>query len=406
MRLSTKKRLKIKHFRGVIMSQPPAFHVLIPAAGSGTRAGGDTPKQYQVIHGKTVLRHTIETFIGLPGLKSLRVIIDPHWINAYQDAVQGLDLAEPVIGGKSRKESVFNGLKDIVDILDEEIIVVHDAARPFVRAERILAAVEAARQNGAATLAASIYDTIVEADAYTRLDRNRLRSIQTPQAFQAGLLKKAHNQFEYNDDFTDDAGMVAAISHPVTLIEGDRLNFKITTADDMVRAEKLLAPAVETRTGLGFDIHRFSDKPAQAIRLGGVDVPYSHAIDAHSDGDVILHALTDALLGTIGDGDIGQLFPPSDPQWKDADSHIFVKEALSRVQKAGGRLIHADISVQAEAPKIGPHRERMIGMIGELLGLTPDRIGLKATTMEQLGEIGAGLGLAAQVVVSVEFLKN
>lgn len=387
------------------MSNSPAFHLLIPAAGNGSRAGGDVPKQYQRVHGKSILRHTLDGLLSLDGVKSVRVIIDPEWRNAYHDAVQGLDLMEPVIGGKARKQSVYNGLQQIAHLKDEDIIVVHDAARPFVRPDRVLAAIEAASRGGAATLAAPIHDTIVEAADYTRLNRDHLRSIQTPQAFQAGLLKKAHKQFENNDDFTDDAGMVAALGHPVTLVDGDRLNFKITTADDMIRAEKLLAPSIETRTGLGFDIHRFSAHPAQTIRLGGVDVPHPIAIDAHSDGDVILHAMTDALLGTIGGGDIGQLFPPSDAQWKDADSHIFVKEALSRVHKAGGRVIHADISVQAEAPKIGPHRERIIGTIGGLLGLSADRIGLKATTMEQLGDIGAGLGLAAQVVVSVEFSK-
>lgn len=387
------------------MSNPPEFHLLIPAAGSGSRAGGDVPKQYRHIHGKTVLRHTLDGLLSLEGVKSTRVIIDQEWVNAYHDAVQGLDLADPVIGGNTRKQSVYNGLKKLSNLKNEDIIVVHDAARPFVRPDRVPAVVVAARRDGAATLAAPIHDTIVQAADYTRLDRDHLRSIQTPQAFQAGLLRKAHKQFENNDNFTDDAGMVAALGHPVTLVEGDRLNFKITTADDIIRAEKLLAPSIETRTGLGFDIHRFSANPAQTIRLGGVDVPYPFAIDAHSDGDVILHALTDALLGTIGGGDIGQLFPPSDAQWKGADSHIFVKEALARVRRAGGRVIHADISVQAETPKIGPQRERIIGMIGQLLGLPADRIGLKATTMEQLGEIGAGLGLAAQVVVSVEFAK-
>lgn len=189
----------------------------------------------------------------------------------------------------------------------------------------------------------------------------------------------------------------------MTLIEGDRLNFKITTVDDLFRAEKLLAPAIETRTGLGFDIHRLSERSAQTIRLGGVDIPHPLAVDAHSDGDVILHALTDALLGTIGAGDIGQLFPPSDAQWRDADSHLFVNEALQRVNRQGGCLTHIDIAVQAEAPKIGPHREQITRHLAGILNIPKEKIGLKATTMEQLGDIGAGLGLAAQVIVSVEF---
>lgn len=385
------------------MSDTPGFHVLVPAAGVGSRVGGDLPKQYQKIHGKTVLRHTLDALLSCEGVKSLHVIIDPEWVTEYQDAVQGLDIGSYIVGSKTRKQSVFNGINKLSYLKDKDVILVHDAARPFVGAERISECAKAAAQDGAATLAAHIHDTIVEAPDYTRLDRERLRSIQTPQGFQYGLLKKAHNLFENNEDFTDDAGMVAAMGHPVTLVTGERMNFKITTAEDMARASRLLAPAIETRTGLGFDIHRFSDRPAQIIRLGGVDIPYPVAIDAHSDGDVILHALTDALLGTIGAGDIGQLFPPSDNRWKDADSTIFVEEALSRVRTAGGHIIHADVSVQAEAPKIGPHRAAITAKLAELLGLPVERIGLKATTMEQVGEIGAGQALAAQVVVSVEF---
>ncbi len=387
------------------MSHHPEFHVLIPAAGAGLRVGGDLPKQFQVIHGKTVLRHTLEAFLSLPGLKSLRVIIDPQWVSAYQDAVHGLDLAPFIVGGGTRKQSVYNGINNFLNVKDEEIIVIHDAARPFVRASHILETVKEAARTGAATLAAKIHDTIVQAADYGVLDRDQLRSIQTPQTFQFGILKKSHKLFEDNDNFTDDAGLVAAAGHPVTLVDGDRLNFKITTADDMMRAARLLAPQIETRTGLGFDIHRFSERPAQTIRLGGVDVPHARAIEAHSDGDVILHALTDALLGTIGGGDIGQLFPPSDVRWKDADSTIFVAEALERVRAAGGRVIHADVSIQAETPKIGPYRTEITEKLGKLLDLPSERVGLKATTMEKLGDIGAGLGLAAQVIVSVEFFR-
>lgn len=388
------------------MPSLPDIHVLIPAAGCGARVGGDIPKQYLKIGGKSVLRHTLERISLIRDIKSLRVIIDPQWISAYHDAVQGIAVEPVVEGGKTRKISAYNGLKSLFNVKDEDLILVHDAARPMVSLPHIEAVIEAARQSGAATLAAAVHDTIVEAEGYKRLNRAQLRSIQTPQVFSYKLLKAAHTHFKDNDDFTDDAGMVAALGHPVTLVEGDRMNFKITTADDMIRAEKLLARPMETRTGMGFDIHRFSGAPAAEIRLGGVSVPHPLSIDAHSDGDVILHALTDALLGTVSEGDIGQLFPPSDDRWKDADSTIFVKEALQRVGARGGRVIHCDISVQAEAPKIGPHRAAITARIAALLGLTPDRVGLKATTMEQIGDIGAGLGLAAQVVVSVEFEKS
>lgn len=385
------------------MPQTPEFHVLIPAAGSGTRVGGDIPKQFLKIGRKTVLRHTLEKFLSLDGVKSVQVIIDPEWVNAYHEAVHDLDLPDPIHGGQTRKQSVYNGLHQLLKVKDEEILLVHDAARPMISQGHIVEVVKAAGRDGAATLAAAIHDTIVQDEGYTQLDRARLRSIQTPQGFQAGLLRKAHSQFKDNENFTDDAGMVAALGHKVTLVDGDRLNFKITTAEDMIRAAKLLSAPIETRTGLGFDIHRFSGAPAAEIRLGGVDVAHPLSIDAHSDGDVILHALTDALLGTIGDGDIGQLFPPSDPQWRSADSHLFVAEALARVKKRGGRVIHADISVQAETPKLGPYRGKITENIAKILEISPERVGLKATTMEKLGDIGAGLGLAAQVIVSVEF---
>ena len=206
------------------MSDTPLFHVLVPAAGTGSRAGGALPKQYQTIHGKTVLRHTLDALLSCEGIQSLRVIIDPEWITAYQEAVQGLDIGPFIEGSKTRKQSIFNGINEISHLKDEDIVLVHDAARPFVSAACISECAKAAARDGAATLAAHIHDTIVEAEGYTRLDRERLRSIQTPQGFQYGILKQAHNHFKNNDNFTDDAGMVAAMGHAVTLVAvGERL---------------------------------------------------------------------------------------------------------------------------------------------------------------------------------------
>lgn len=384
------------------MSKPieTPFHLLIAAAGSGSRTGLSTPKQYAKIGGKAVLRHTIEKFIKIQGVKSIQVIIDPEHQSLYMDAVEGLTLAPPIHGGKTRKQSIFNGLQNFSKKLDEDIILIHDAARPFISEGAVTELLAAMTSNNAATLVAPIPDTIVDAD-YTTYDRDKIAAVQTPQAFRIGDLKSAHEQFKDDDRFTDDAGLLAASGKKVAQVIGSRSNFKITTSEDMIMAEKLFASATETRTGFGYDVHAFDPAPATHVRLGGVDIPHDKKLLGHSDADVILHALTDALLGTIGDGDIGQLFPPSDKQWKNADSEIFVSEAVRRVIAHGGKILHADITLIAETPKIGPHRDKMIARIATMLGLTPNRIGLKATTSEGLGFTGRKEGMVAQAVVTI-----
>ena len=380
---------------------PTGFHVLIPAAGSGTRTGSSVPKQYRKIGGKMILRHTIEKFMGIQGLRSLRVIIDPQHAELYQEAVHGLDLAPPVEGADTRKGSVFKGLSAFSQKEDEDLLLIHDAARPFVSTAAIRDILTAMNNAEAATLVSPVADTLVDPD-YNRLDRDRISSVQTPQAFRIGKLKSAHEKFGNDNSFTDDAGLIAAMGGKITFVPGSHENFKITSAGDMAMAEKLLSSNTETRTGFGYDVHAFDPAPATAIRLGGIDIPYNKKLLGHSDADVILHALTDALLGTIGEGDIGQLFPPSDMSWKNADSEIFVKEAVKRVTNRGGKIIHADITLIAEEPKIGPHREKMIDRIAGMLGLTPDRIGLKATTSEGLGFTGRKEGIVAHAVASVQ----
>lgn len=376
------------------------FHLLIPAAGSGMRTGLSTPKQYAKIGGKSVLRHTIEKFMGIQGLKSIRVIIDPHHADLYHDAVAGLDLAPPVHGADSRKQSVYNGLQAFAQKLDEDIVLIHDAARPFVSADAIYNVVDAMKTAQAATLVSPVADTLVDPD-YNRLDRDRISSVQTPQAFRIGTLKNAHAKFENDNSFTDDAGLIAAMGGKITFVAGSHENFKITSAGDMAMAEKLLAGLRETRTGFGYDVHAFDPAPATHTRLGGVDIPHHKKLLGHSDADVVLHALTDALLGAIGDGDIGQLFPPSDQQWKNAYSEIFLAEAVRRVHARGGKIIHVDVTLIAEEPKIGPHREKMIARMADMLGLAPDRVGLKATTSEGLGFTGRGEGIVAHAVATI-----
>ena len=375
------------------------FHLLIPAAGSGSRLGGEQSKQYTLLAGKPLLRHTLDRFTALQGLKSVRVIIAPEASPSLQEALRGLEGIESVSGGETRKESVYKGISVLSEANNEDIVLIHDAARPFVSAGDIKAVLEAAAKTGAATLCTPCFDTLTQDGA--PLDRSKILAIQTPQAFRLDILRAAHEKFKYDDTFTDDAGMVAAAGHDVSYVPGGRENFKITTPEDMRMAEKILRAACETRTGMGFDVHAFDPSPAKAVRIGGIDIPHDKALAGHSDADVALHALTDALLGAIGSGDIGSHFPPSDPQWKDADSAVFLKAAADEIAGQNGEIVHADITVICEAPKIGPHREAMRNRIAGILDISPARISIKATTTEGLGFTGRKEGIASQAVATI-----
>lgn len=383
------------------------FHLLIAAAGSGSRTGLDHPKQYADLCGKAVLRHTLDKFIGFQGLRSIRVIIGAGHMDMYTTAVKDTPLAPPVIGSDTRRGSIYNGLCSFTADERDDVVLIHDAARPFVGTESIENLLNVIYGGAtAATLATPVADTIVSTKDHTPIDRNGLRAIQTPQAFRIRDIKAAHENFINDDRFTDDAGLMKACGHTITCVDGTRDNFKITTAEDLMMAEHIFAAHMQTIAGYGYDVHAFDPAPASAIRLGGVDIPHTRKLLGHSDADVILHAITDALLGTIGDGDIGQIFPPSDQTWKNADSRIFVEEALRRVRAKGGTLIHADISLVAEEPKIGPHRNTMQQKIAEILGLPITRIGLKATTSEGLGFVGERKGIEAKAIVSVSLPKD
>lgn len=405
------------------IEKSPPFRVLIVAGGTGSRLGGDVPKQYQSLGGISVLEHVIRTFLSCPGLKELRLVCDPDHVRWYHETVQAHHIPDPARCGKTRKESVYNGLQCFSNILDNEIILVHDAARPFVTRTLIEALVIAVHNSGAATLAVPVADTLSreasapinskeEKGALTSpilgsgLDRSGLWSIQTPQGFRFGLLKQAHAHFRDRDDFTDDSSMVAALHHEVTIVCGDRRNFKITTQDDIELAREIMTRTerTETRTGFGFDVHAFDSSLNSAfIRLGGVDIPYEKRLSGHSDADVGLHALTDALLATIAAGDIGTHFPPSDSKWKGADSSLFLAHAVQLVKEKRGKITLLDLTFLCEAPKIGPFRVKMQEKIAQIAGITPDRVSIKATTTEKLGFTGRGEGIAAQAVASVQF---
>ncbi len=384
-------------------------HVLVVAAGTGSRMGGNgVPKQYMPLGGKPVLRRTVERFLNLSEIETVRVVIHPEHRDLYDDAMKGLDLPAPVTGGGTRQESVRNGLKALQCGADD-FVLIHDAARPFVEKNEIIRIIESLKDNSSVSLAAPLADTAVsEKDHYIdpaiRIDRAKTRLLQTPQGFRYGAIRKAHENALINNvsDATDDTALMHALGIPTRLIRGKRSNFKITTQEDREMAEKLVDHRYEFRSGTGFDVHAFSTKPAESVRLCGLDIPCARALDGHSDADVGLHALTDAILGAIGAGDIGLHFPPSNPEWKNADSAIFLQQAIKLMAGHHARLVNADITLICESPKIGPYREEMRERVANILSVSQSRVNIKATTTEKLGFTGRGEGVAAQAVVALE----
>jgi 2-C-methyl-D-erythritol 4-phosphate cytidylyltransferase/2-C-methyl-D-erythritol 2,4-cyclodiphosphate synthase len=318
----------------------------------------------------------------------------------YQAAASGLSPLEPVTGGATRQESVRRGLESLRDRAPG-IVLIHDAARPLVDSaliDRMLAALAA---SPGAIPVLPVADTVKRASngiVQETLDRQTLWRAQTPQAFRYGDIMAAHNAAA-GRELTDDAAVAEAAGLAVALVPGQEENFKVTTEADLIRARQLLVPATDIRVGNGFDVHRFG--PGDKIMLCGIEVPHTQGLVGHSDADVGLHALTDAILGAIGAGDIGQHFSPSDPRWKGADSAQFLSHAASLVKARGGRILSGDITLICERPKVGPHREKMVARVAAILGLEPSRISVKATTTEGLGFTGRAEGIAAQATASI-----
>lgn len=402
-------------------SSPSAIAALIVAAGRGTRAGGTAPKQYQPLGKDNVLAHTLRAFgqVGMVG--TILTVIHQDDEAAYMASLaeSGLDPARcfACAGGETRQHSVLAGLEalEAEGFPESGIVLVHDAARPFASETVILRAVLAAMQHGAAIPVLPLADTLARFDEAGHLtdnpDRAGVFRVQTPQAFRFGALLAAHRKAaaENRFDFTDDAGVMRAAGHGVTQFAGDEVLFKITQQKDFARAERVLRgeaaqSTTSFRTGIGYDVHALT--AGDHVTLGGVRIAHSHALLGHSDADPVLHALTDALLGTIGDGDIGVHFPPSDARWRGAASHVFLADAARRVREAGGTIHHVDTMILSEAPKVGPHRAAMKAAIGAVLDLPPEAIGIKATTMEGLGFIGRREGIAAMAVASVAFVEK
>ena len=380
----------------------PTCTALIVAGGRGSRFGGPLPKQYATLAGQPVLRRTLEVFQATPGIDGIQVVIAPGDEGHYRAAVEGMALPPPVIGGASRQQSVLYGLESLA-AHPPDLVAIHDAARPYVRVSDIMGCLEALGPGiDGAVLGVPVADTLKKVDEAGVLagtvSRTGLWRAQTPQIFRFAELLAAHRAAaslarHEASALTDDAAVAERAGLRVVIVEGHDDNRKITTADDMVTT-------METRTAFGFDVHGFAD--GSQVMLGGVAIPHGQALAGHSDADVALHALTDALLGTIGAGDIGKHFPPSDPQWRGVSSDRFLRRAVDLLANAGGRIVHLDLTLVCEAPRIGPHREAMVESIARIAGIERDRVSVKATTTEGLGFTGRREGIAAQAVATVE----
>lgn len=390
----------------------PRIAALVVAAGRGVRAadpGTPLPKQYRVVHGAAVLTWTLNALLAHPRIDRIRCVIHPDDRDLYDTvAPEDTRLLPPVAGGASRQVSVRLGLEALAADAPD-IVLIHDGVRPFVSdalVDRLVAALDAA---DGAIPALPVTDTVKQVDTDGRVTgtvpRAGLWTVQTPQAFRFPALLEAHRRAAVDDPdrFTDDASIAEWVGLTVVAVPGDRMNRKLTTAADIVEAGALLAaraqPARETRVGSGYDVHRFG--PGHHVIIGGIDIPHDRSLLGHSDADVGLHALTDAILGALADGDIGAHFPPSDPRWKGAASDAFLAFAVEKVTSRGGRITHLDLTVICERPKIGPHRDAMRARIAGIAGVSLDRVSVKATTTETLGFTGRGEGIAASATATL-----
>jgi 2-C-methyl-D-erythritol 4-phosphate cytidylyltransferase/2-C-methyl-D-erythritol 2,4-cyclodiphosphate synthase len=394
---------------------------LIVAAGRGTRAAGPkapVPKQYAQLGAASVLARSLGAFLEHPEIGLAAVAIAESDRERYNRAIAGghpelAKLAPPVSGGATRQRSVLNGLRALAPFAPSQVLI-HDAARPFVSPDILDRVLEALRRGPGAIAAVPLADTLKRAGPGGRiagtLDRAGLWRAQTPQGFRFADILNAHEAAlaAGREDLTDDAAVAEWAGIPVELVEGSGANLKLTTAEDLEMAARLVQSGhgatpgevhPDVRTGQGFDVHRFA--AGDHVWLCGIRIPHAHTLEGHSDADVGLHALTDALLGAIGDGDIGQHFPPSDPKWRGAASHLFLEDAARRVRERGGTISNVDVTLLCEAPRIGPHRETMRSRIADILHIDVARVAVKATTTEGLGFTGRREGIAALATATV-----
>ncbi len=369
---------------------------IIVAAGRGTRAGGEIPKQWQRLNGKQVASYAIATFLDHPRIHHVILVMSPEDIEA--GITPDVEPHAIIPGGATRKDSVLAGLEGFGGHVNA--VLIHDAARPLVTVQTIDRVLAALQTHQGAAPALPVTDTLWHGanDQVTGMqDRSTLYRAQTPQGFHLSPLLAAHQA--NTGDATDDVAVARAAGLDVAIVAGDEENIKITTPGDFARAEKLMGRMMDVRCGNGYDVHRFG--PGDHVWLCGVQVPHDRSLQGHSDADVGMHAVTDAIYGALGMGDIGQHFPPSDPQWKGAASHIFLEHAVKLASDQGYSISNADCTLVCEFPKIGPHQPAMRNAMGQIMGLDPSRISVKATTSERLGFTGRGEGIAAIATVTL-----
>jgi len=369
---------------------------LIVAAGTGERLGGGLPKQYRSMGGKPVLRWAVEALARHPAVAKVRVVIGAGQAGLARSALRGLEVGEFVEGGAERADSVRAGL----DAVTGDAVLVHDAARPFCPSDVIDRLLPPLEFFAGAAPVLPVGDTLARASERLGdpVDRNGLVQVQTPQAFRLDALKQAYSDWSQGSP-TDETTVARAAGLDVAAVAGDPLLDKLTIPADFERAEQWLAGRLICRTGMGFDVHAFAGEGP--VMLGGIEVPHPRGLSGHSDADVVLHAITDALLGAAGLGDIGMHFPPSDAQWKGAASEHFLRHAVQLLTERGAMIDHVDCTVIAEAPKLGPHRTAIRERIAAIIGLQPEQVSIKATTTEGLGFTGRREGIAAQAIASI-----
>jgi 2-C-methyl-D-erythritol 4-phosphate cytidylyltransferase/2-C-methyl-D-erythritol 2,4-cyclodiphosphate synthase len=377
---------------------------LIVAAGRGMRLPGKIPKQYRVLYGHTVLKWSVLSFLLHSKIDTVQVVYNPEDSDLYELSLGDLDLAPPIKGGKNRQISVRLGLESISELRPRNILI-HDGARPIVPKSLIDRVLFSLEKNITAIPVIPINDTIIrinEKKIIQNIDRTDLWQVQTPQGFHFDAILEAH-QNKQDNIYTDDSSIADSVGIPINLIPGAKENIKITTKNDFnYLAENVLL--TETRVGSGYDVHRLG--PGKEVRLAGVSIPNEKGLIGHSDADVVLHALTDGILGVLGAGDIGEHFPNNNPKYKDLDSKHFLLEAYKLLHTVGGNVLHIDITIICETPKISPYRHKMKSNIARLLKLELDRVSIKATTTEGLGFTGRKEGISAHATVTISMPKH
>lgn len=377
---------------------------IIVAGGSGLRAGGARPKQYQIVHGRSILARSVQPFLDSDAIATVAVVIREEDRELFRQFVpQHNKLRAPIMGGATRQESVRLGL-EALSADPPFAVLIHDGARPFLTADLIGRVISNLSESAGVLPALPVTDTLKRANSEqfveSTVSRDRLYAAQTPQGFHFAEILDAHRLCAATDaEFTDDVAIAEAAKMVVRIVPGDAANTKITSNEDVHAAEQRLDDGMITRVGTGYDVHSLG--PGDHVTLGGVDIPFTGTLVGHSDADVVLHAITDALLGTLGDGDIGAHFPPSDASLLDASSDRFARDAIRRVKDRGGIIDHLDVTIITEAPKIGPHREAMRTRIASICGVEIDSVSVKATTNERLGFVGRGEGIAALATATV-----